>query len=210
MNNKIYNNALNLNGYIQNQSPSTNKNNEPYYLKNDYEFNKRLAELKAQEKEIQRKDPSGVNARLQEADRLRDFESKLRAEKIENQKLYKDYLDTQKVIKVNKSFTNGNEPSEDQLIMPGYHFPSRPIATGKKASDSINWVKNNHVETLNNGYGQNPKNYYLGNTMLRHNPITEPLDNIDYNKYLTKQRVALNYHGEGGNTFSRLGNQIIA
>jgi hypothetical protein len=98
--------------------------------------------------------------------------------------------------------------------MPGYHYPKRPIATTKKAIDSINWVKNNHVETLHNGYRACN---YIGDTNLRHNPIVQPLDNNEYNRYLNKQRQFYG-HGEVGRnnsessskTLANVGNSIIA
>ena len=64
MNEKIYNNALKFSGYIQNSGSLSPKVNEPFFVKNDHEFNRRVAEMKFQEKENQKKDPTSLNERL--------------------------------------------------------------------------------------------------------------------------------------------------
>jgi hypothetical protein len=57
MNENIYKHGMQLNSYIHNEK-------EPYYLKNDHDFNKRLAELKALERDFMRNDPAKVQERL--------------------------------------------------------------------------------------------------------------------------------------------------
>ncbi len=44
------------------------------------------------------------------------------------------------------------------------------------------------------------KNYYLGDTRLKHNPIVYPINDGDYNKYLLRLK----------NTLLNNGNKIVA
>lgn len=196
INNKIYDKAIKFNDYIQNKT-NTPICNEPFYLKNDHEFNRRVAEIKNTEKENLKKDQTALNQRLKEEQLQYQFENKLKAEKFDNQKSYKEFLDFQ-----NNLYRNSDKkdfPNLNQLIMPSYHYYNRPLATSKKAIDSINWVKNNHTETLHNGY----KNFYLGDSQLKHNPIIQPLDDIEYNKYLNRERKLVGFNsplqGKSGN-----------
>jgi hypothetical protein len=215
MNEKIYNNALKFSGYIQNSGSLSPKVNEPFFVKNDHEFNRRVAEMKFQEKENQKKDPTSLNERLKDLDRLNEFQSKVKTDKIEHQKLYKDYLDHQRGYNSSK-IINEDDQQPNPMIMPAYYYPNRPLATSKKAVDSINWVKNNHTETLNNGF----RPAYLGDTTLKHNTIVQPMNNFEYNKYLNKQRMQ---YGNGNllvnsieslksdsGTLAKVGNSIIA
>lgn len=57
MNDNIYKHGMQLNSYIHSEK-------EPYYLKNDHDFNKRLAELKALERDYMRNDPAKVQERM--------------------------------------------------------------------------------------------------------------------------------------------------
>jgi hypothetical protein len=223
MNEKIYNNALKYSGYIQNSGdPLTPKVkvNEPFFVKNDHEFNRMVAEMRVQEKESIKKDPTMVNERLKDLDRLREFESKVKLDKFEHQKMYKDYLDHQRGYNQNSRTIPDDEPKLNPMIMPAYYYPNLPIANSKKAVDSINWVKNNHTETLNSGV----KASYLGESTLRHNPILHPMNNFEYNKYLNQQRkvygnsnllmnsserIDTTLKNEKG-TFAKVGNSIMA
>lgn len=213
MNERIYDNVIKHNGYNHNSNSEQTIYTEPYYLKNDVEFNKRVGEMKARERDFIKKDPTLVNERLKDLDRLREFENKQKLDKMENQRLYKNYLDYQSV---NKSTIDSNkEDPLNPLIMPGYHHPNLPIPTSKKAIDSITWVKSNHTETLHNG---NRQVNYLGETKLRHNPIIQPLNDHDYNKYLNKQRYIYNLNdqvirteaGNSSKTLANVGNSIIS
>ena len=62
MNDKIYENGINHGGYIQNNTNSPIK--EPFHIKNDFEFNKRLANLKANERDLMKNDQNELNDRL--------------------------------------------------------------------------------------------------------------------------------------------------
>ncbi len=94
---------------------------------------------------------------------------------------------------------------KNELIMPSYNYPNLPVAMFKKANDPINWIKANHTETLRN----NNKNYYLGDSALRHNPIIQPVEDKEYNKYLNKQK-ALYGTNIKTNTLADAGNKVLA
>jgi hypothetical protein len=160
---------------------------------------------------------------------LREADSKMKNERLEQQKNYKDYLDQQKEKKI---FDIQNEKKYDistELIMPSYHYPNKPVPTSKAAKDSISVSKNHHnffdkdmnkffqgdsqYETLISYSG---KNYYLGDTRLRHNPITHPINDAEYNKYVVKLKKNVDQINRGespspsNNTFIKNGNNIIA
>lgn len=227
MNEKIYDNALKYSGYIQNSGDNLSpkvKVNEPFFLKNDHEFNRRVAEMRLQEKENIKNDHTMINERLRDLDRLKEFESKIKSDKFEHQKMYKDYLDHQRGYNINSRTIPDDEPKLNPMIMPAYYYPNLPIPNSKKAVDSINWVKNNHTETLSNGV----KASYLGESTLRHNPILQPMNNFEYNKYLNQQRKAYGSNNHNHNllansierneltikndkgTFAKVGNTIMA
>lgn len=67
MNNRIYNNAINHTGYMNDHSNGPFPN-DPFYLKNDFEFNQRLAQQRADDREHLRKDQGAVDERLKDVD----------------------------------------------------------------------------------------------------------------------------------------------
>jgi hypothetical protein len=208
INNKIYDKALQYSGYLENNLSNSPKVSEPFYLKNDHEFNRRLAEMKFYEKDMQKKDLTKVNERLKEEQIYRYFQSKMKLDKMDNQKNYKDFLDNQAQTKNFERNQKDIVEVGSQLIMPSYHLPNRPVVVSKKAVDGITWVKNNHLETLQNGH----KNFYLGDTILKHNPITTPLNDFDYNKYINKQRLVYGNSSNASNSpsLAKAGNQLFA
>lgn len=233
MNGKIYDNGLKHNGYLQNNGPnSANRINEPFQLKNDFEFNKRLAELKALDRDNLKKDPSMLQERLRELDRQREIDGAMKNEKMDHQKLYKDFLDQQKHQKYleNQHDFDPND-GKPQLLMPSYNYPNKAMPTNKMAKDSIILVKNN---LLFNNKSNNPegkdmnqffswqaqyetlidyggRNYYLGDTKMRHNPITHPINDSDYNKYVLKIKNNLSHNvGNQDTTLVKAGNNIMA
>jgi hypothetical protein len=206
MNDRIYNNAMKYNGFVS-DGASSPKMNDLYQVKNDHEFNKRLAEMRAMDKETFKRDKSLVYERLRDSELQKEFDNKMKMDKLDHQKAYKDFLDQQRNMKIEKN-TNNTEDINQQLILPSYKYPNKPIPTAKKANDGVTWAKNNHNETLINNY----KNYYLGDTSLRHNPITLPVEDNHYNKYLTKQKMiyGINSNNNQDNTLAKAGNQIFA
>jgi hypothetical protein len=57
MNDNIYKHGMQLNSFTQNDK-------DPYYLMNDNEFNKRLAELKSLERDYLKNDPTKIQERI--------------------------------------------------------------------------------------------------------------------------------------------------
>jgi hypothetical protein len=212
MNEKIYNHALKLNGYYQNSNPNSPSFKEPFYVKNDHEFNRKLAEIRANERENQKRDQTMVNQRLKDLEVQRDFDNKQKIERAEHQRHYKEFLDYQKVSKDSEKPVDDKAPNP--LIMPSYHYPNKPIPTSKRAVDPLSWMmRSGENVLLDSG-----RHCYLGDTQLRHNPIVQPLDNIDYNKYLNKQRKYYSHNHYGNSDLkidqstrlSKVGNSIIA
>ncbi len=116
---------------------------------------------------------------------------------------YKNFLDGQ--IQLRESYKKP-EPETKQLLLPGYHQYHYPVPTFKKANDPIPWVKGNHTETIENTYKkyEGPyKQYYLGDTKLRTNPVTHPVEDAAYNKYLNKQRNMMT------SSLTKAGNQLL-
>lgn len=136
----------------------------------------------------------------------------MKSNKAEHQRLYREYLDQQSQIHKENEALNIPDPNDkNQLIMPSYTYLNRAMPTNKKAKDSIELVKNNTLfdgtgkpmnkffsweaqyETLID-YGkctflfEGAKNYYLGDTKLKHNPITLPVNDNEYNKYVYRQK----------------------
>jgi hypothetical protein len=142
----------------------------------------------------------------------------MKTSKIQHQKDYRAYLD-QQMIKSSPTRQEGN-----QLIMPSYHYPNLPHAVYKRANEPIELVKKNQLFDKQNKYFSYPaqyetlidygkyllnigdKNYYLGDTRLKHNPIVYPLNDGDYNKYLLK--IKNNMHFD--KTLANTGNKIVA
>lgn len=93
------------------------------------------------------------------------------------------------------------QSQEPNSILPSYNYLSRPYASNKKAMDSIHLVKNNML--INNNeefYAKNghihtiidqKKDFYLGVSKLNHNPILNPISDLNYNKYLDRSRIPL-------------------
>ena len=105
INGKIFDNVKINSDYLS-KSPDNKLNLDPniFELKRDFDLNKGLAENKEREK--QRNNPSLVEQRLMEVkktsneqmERYRDYESRLKQEKMESQKIYKNLLDNQVII----------------------------------------------------------------------------------------------------------------
>ena len=90
LNNKIYDNVLRYNDYI-----NGGKNDELYKVNNDLEFNKRLALLKEKEKKINliNNNQQILNKYNEENEKQKEIDRLIREEKINEQKRYRDILD---------------------------------------------------------------------------------------------------------------------
>jgi hypothetical protein len=90
-----------------------------------------------------------------------------------------------------------------QLIMPAYFYPNRPVPLHKKARDSLLFAKNQKDifdQDMNKFFRYDSQHStlidyersggYLGDSKLRHNPITCPVNDYYYNKYVNNMKKA--------------------
>lgn len=183
MNNRIYNNALRYNEFV-----NGGKNDDLYKANNDFDFNKRIAELRSKEKH-DRLYNSEVYLKMREEEQKqnREFDELVKQQKLNNQQNYRSFLDQQneqKKLERDSSKKSTLKDSAEQLLMPSYKYPNLPQPLKKKAFDPLNYyAKTPNSPNINNYNIERPG--YLGESKLRHNPITCPVDDIDYNKYVT-------------------------
>ncbi len=95
---------------------------------------------------------------------------------------------------------NNSQSQEPSSILPSYNYLSRPYASNKKAMDSIHLVKNNMlIDNNEEFYAKNghihtmidqKKDFYLGGSRLNHNPIINPVSDLNYNKYLDRVKIS--------------------
>lgn len=184
MNNRIYNNARRLNKYI------TGSESDLYSDMNDINFNKKLMEMHRKEKHDELFNPMKQQIQEQMAKQNKEYNEFMFKDKLNRQKNYKDILDHQNEIKkaeFSKSTTL--KDSGEQLLMPSYRYPNLPRASYKKAFDSLSYIARTPIKKdlyVNQSLGN--KSGYLGETLLRHNPITCPVDDYEYNKYVRQAR----------------------
>ena len=198
-NDRIYGNASKYNNMLGNPlDPNIFK------AKNDDDFNKLMSE--ALERERKKVDMSELEQALKNKD---EWNKKLQKQKEDNknrQKLYKEYLDNQTELdKLNRLKNQGND-MRPQLLMPSYYYPNLPEPIYHKARDSLLASKNQEEyfgkdmnrffrgdassNTLINYEGNNR---YLGDSKLRHNPITCPVNDYYYNRYVNKLKKESEY-----------------
>jgi hypothetical protein len=198
-NNRIFGNASKYNNILGSPlDPNI------FNAKNDTEFNKLLAEAKAKEKN--KIDPTELEKALKDFDEWNKGLKKQKEDNKNRQKLYKEYLDNQTELdKLNKMKNEGND-MRPQLLMPAYYYPNLPEPIYHKARDSLLASKNQEEyfgkdmdrffrgdassNTLINYEGNNR---YLGDSKLRHNPITCPVNDYYYNKYVNKLKKESEY-----------------
>ena len=168
---------------------------------NDYEVNRILAEQKAKEREDNRlkENKMGNDDYLKN---LMDLDEKNRLEKenkLKNQQLYKEYLDNQNQMDHLNKLKQNDEDTRPTVMMPSYYYPNIDIATRRKAKDSLLFSKNQEKyfekdmnkffrwdSQYNTLMDYENKNSYLGDSNLAHNPITCPVNDYGYNKYVNK------------------------
>ena len=101
---------------------------------------------------------------------------------------------------------NDGSDMRPQLLMPAYYYPNLPEPVYHKARDSLLASKNQEEyfgkdmnrffrgdsssSTLMNYEGNNR---YLGDSRLRHNPITCSFNDYYYNKYVNKMKKENEY-----------------
>ena len=167
--------------------------------KNDLEFNKIIAVQNERKRKQEKINPNLTNEIMQQRMELEEDMKKKRESDINRQKLYKEYLDNQNQLDKLNRLKHQNDDMRPQLIMPSYYYPNLPEPIYHKARDSLLASKNQE-----NYFGKSMKKFfsedasrstlldyegssrYLGDSKLRHNPITCPVNDYYYNKYINK------------------------
>ena len=208
-NNRIFGNASKYNNVL-----GTPVDPNIFNAKNDDEFNKLYAE--AQAKERNKIDPTELNQALKNLDEYKKGLKKQKEDNKNRQKLYKEYLDNQTELDKLNKMKNSGDDMRPQLLMPSYYYPNLPEPVYHKARDSLLASKNQEEyfgkdmdrffrgdassNTLINYEGNNR---YLGDSKLRHNPITCPVNDYYYNKYVNKLKKESEYIPGRNNNYSR-------
>lgn len=180
MNNNIYKNALIYNEYI-----NKGKNNDLFAIKNDSIFNQKVSEMKQNEKN-QEKLQIINDSKIQKhkSDLQNMYERQLREQKLFDQQNYRYFLDKQAFEhKNNNNNKNILISSGEQLLMPSYRYSNVP-------KPLINYTFNRNYSTINSNNFNNEKmikNFYLGDSTLKHNPITCPVEDFTPKKYIISQ-----------------------
>ena len=167
--------------------------------KNDLEFNKMIADQKELRRRQEKLNPNYYNELMKQKKELEEDMKRKRENDINRQKLYKEYLDNQNQLDQLNKLKNLRDDMRPQLIMPSYYYPNLPEPIYHKARDSLLASKNQE-----NYFGKSMKKFfsgdassntlldyegssrYLGDSKLRHNPITCPVNDYYYNKYINK------------------------
>lgn len=179
MNNNIYKNALLYNDYL-----NKGKNKDLFSSKNDMIFNQKVAELKQKEKQ-EKMLQSMDNIKIQNQNNMLKniYEQQLKEHKLFEQKNYREFLDKQNYEhKKNKSHSNILLSSGEQLLMPGYRYSNVP-------KPLINYTFGRNLSVANGfkNEDETQKKFYLGDSNLKHNPITCPVGDLSPRKYILSQ-----------------------
>ena len=193
LNNKIYDNILRYNDYI-----NGGKNDELFKVNNDLEFNKRIAFLKEKEKKrnLINNNQQILKKYNEDNERQKEIDHLIREEKIKEQKIYKNILDKQNEEKKNelKKMKEDDNKYKELIMMPGYKEPNLPKPLEKYIlNQNVNYSK-----TPNQDYLVNQRKIdYLGESTLEHNPITCPIDDFEHNKYVLNLLNKMNNYYNG-------------
>ena len=168
-----------------------------FKAKNDDEYNKLMAEAKLREKN--KIDPTELEKVNKDFDDYNNGLKRLKEENKNRQKLYKQYLDNQTELDKLNRLKNEGDDMRPQLLMPAYYYPNLPEPVYHKARDSLLASKNQEDyfgKDMNKFFRSDAEqktlldyeghNRYLGDSKLRHNPITCPVNDYYYNKYVNK------------------------
>lgn len=186
MNNNIYKNALRYNEYLhdgKNNDYNKNQIKEVYNIKDDLQFNQKIYEIKQKEKEEKMLKILNNNKLQREKNNMqKQLEKEIKEQKLLDQQKYRIFLDKQKNEQRNN--TNSNKvliSSGEQLLMPSYRYSNVPKSlidyTLSKNYNASNTIKKE----------ESPKKFYLGDSTLKHNPITFPVEDISPKKYIINQ-----------------------
>ena len=178
MNNNIYRNALLYNDYL-----NEGKNKDLFNSKNDLIFNQKVAEMKQKEKQ-EKMLQSMDNIKIQkQKNLLKDiYEQQMKDQKLLDQKNYREFLDKQKFEHKKNKSNNILLSSGEQLLMPGYRYSNVP-------KPLINYTFGRNLSVVNNFKNEDEinKKFYLGDSTLKHNPITCPVEDLSPRKYILSQ-----------------------
>ena len=171
-NNYIYKNALRYNDYLK-----EGKHEDIINIKNDLMFNQKIEEIKQkEEKEKMIQAMNNMKLQKEKNDMQNMLEKELKEQKLLDQLNYRDFLDKQK----NEHKNNNNVliSSGEQLLMPSYRYSNIPKSL-------INYTLNKNYSSLNSYKNEEAMNkFYLGDSTLRHNPITCPMEDLTPKKYI--------------------------
>ena len=185
---------------INNENNYDNDKNINFYLKNygaykdvfkQYDnYNKILADQNLRNKDYMNKQRTLEELkRIEEREKIYNYEKQEKSYENEKKKIYREYLDRQVKeqfpIKLWKENYN-----ERNFVNNTPFFKDRSLYSSAPHFSIIN--KSNFVEV--NPY--NAKNYDLGNSNLRYNPILNPMFNYNYNKYLFPKRFNKDFLNE--------------
>ena len=205
-NDRIYGNAGKYNNLLKNPyDPNIFK------VKNDGEYNKLMAEAKLKEKN--KTDPTELEKVNKDFNDYSNGLKRLKEENKNRQKLYKQYLDNQTELDKLNKLKNDGDDMRPQLLMPAYYYPNLPEPVYHKARDSLLASKNQEEyfgKDMNKFFRSDAEqktlmdyegnNRYLGDSKLRHNPITCPVNDYYYNKYVNKLKKESEIIPAGNNT----------
>ena len=184
MNNNIYKNALRYNEYLHDGKHNDYNNNEIkeiYNIKDDLQFNQKINEIKQKDKEEKMLQILNNNKlQIEKNNMQKKLEKELKQQKLLDQQKYRIFLDKQKIEHRN----NSNKvliSSGEQLLMPSYRYSNVP-----KSLIDYTLSKNYNVSNTIKKE-ESPKKFYLGDSTLKHNPITFPVDDISPKKYIINQ-----------------------
>ena len=208
-NDRIFGNAEKFNNLLKNPyDPNIFK------AKNDLEYNKLMAEAKLREKH--KIDPTELEKVNKDFNDYNDGLKRLKEENKNRQKLYKQYLDNQTELDKLNKLKNVGDDMRPQLLMPAYYYPNLPEPVYHKARDSLLASKNQEDyfgKDMNKFFRSDAEqktlmdyegnNRYLGDSKLRHNPITCPVNDYYYNKYVNKLKKESEIIPVGSNNYSR-------
>ena len=230
-NSQIYKNLINHSDYINSNTKSNI--DEPYYLMNDLEFNKHLANKKEQDR-LNSIKANSLNARnnfMLAKEENQQFLERERLNKINSQKYYKDFLDKQYLqLQSNRNIDNNSKNRNNYDLLPSYRCPTLPIPIVRKAADSIHLVKNNvlfknqNVGDMNQFFNHDVQDKTLidqryncynndnNQSKLKNNVIVNPIDNNFNNKYIinninNQHAINLNSINRYTNNYDNLDNK---
>ena len=201
MQDKLRNSNSRMYGNISNYNNILGDPIDPraFEARNDLEFNKMIADQREIKRKQEKLNPNLTKEILKQKQDLEEDFKRKRENDINRQKLYKEYLDNQSQLDKLNRLKNQKDDMRPQLIMPSYYYPNLPEPIYHKARDSLLASKNQE-----NYFGKSMKKFfsedasrntlldyegssrYLGDSKLRHNPITCPVNDYYYNKYINK------------------------